>query len=260
MHALLYKLVYKEDRMRTFKPRVPEGGAIKDANSMRAEKYGEFMRSRLEGEYIRFAENALAWSAPAPGGSVLEIGPGPGWAGIMLLKRRPDLRLEGIDASPDMLRAASANAVKEGVGLNARYRIGTAESLEGVPDGSVDLVISRDSLHHWEDPGAAFRSILRVIKPSGSVYLADERRDLTLGAWVFVYAFGFLAMGAFSKFWRSSIRSAYTPEELRGMLPEVPGLAWRVDGGFIDVVIRFGPDARESLPRIPRFFGVSNEA
>jgi SAM-dependent methyltransferase len=235
MYALLYKLVYKEDRMGTLKPRVPEGGAIRDEKSMSAEKYGEFMRSRLEGEYVRFAENALAWGAPAPGGSVLEIGPGPGWAGIMLLKRRPDLRLEGIDASPDMLRAASANAEKEGAGLNARYRIGTAERLEDVPDGSVDLVISRDSLHHWEDPRAAFQSILRVLKPSGRVYLADERRDLSLGAWAFVYAFGFLSMGSFSKYWRSSIRAAYTPEELRRMLPEGQGAAWRVDSGFIDL-------------------------
>lgn len=223
------------------RPRIPEGGAIRDESSMSAEAYGELMRSKLEGEYRRFAEAALAFGSPPEGGRVLEIGPGPGWAGIMLLERRSDLALEGIDASPDMVRAATANAAREGMGARARYRSGYAECLEGVADRSVDLAISRDSLHHWQDPRAAFASILRALKPQGCLYLSDERRDLSIPAWALVYTLGFLAMGGFSKYWRSSIRAGYTAGELRTMLPAEGTRATEVEAGFLELTVRIGP-------------------
>jgi ubiquinone/menaquinone biosynthesis C-methylase UbiE len=226
--------------MRITYRRIPEGGAIDDEPTMSAEEYGKLMLSRLEGEYRRFASSALSFAAPPQGGTVLEIGPGPGWAGIMLLAQRPDLDLVGIDASTDMIRAAQANARDRGVGESASYRLGSAEKLEGIEDASVDLVISRDSLHHWDDPAAAFASMLRVLKPKGRAYLADERRDLSLSAWAFVYAFGLATMGGMSKYWRTSIRSAYTPSELRAMLPEAQGREWIVEGGFVDVHVALG--------------------
>ncbi len=226
--------------MRIQYQRIPEGGAIEDESAMSAEDYGKLMLSRLEGEYRRFASSAIAFASPPEGGRVLEVGPGPGWAGIMLLAQRPDLNLVGIDASADMIRAAMANATARGFGERASYRLGSAEKLEGIADASVDLVISRDSLHHWEDPAAAFAAMLRVLKPEGRVYLSDERRDLSLSAWALVYVFGALSMGGMSKYWRSSIRSAYTPEELRAMLPAVPGRGWIIEGGFIDVHVRLG--------------------
>jgi ubiquinone/menaquinone biosynthesis C-methylase UbiE len=226
--------------MRVQYERIPEGGAIDDAPKMSAEEYGQLMWSRLEGEYRRFAASALDFASPPQGAHVLEIGPGPGWAGIMVLEQRPDLHLIGIELSVDMIRAAEANAVRMGVGERASYRLGSAEKLEGIADSSVDLVFSRDSLHHWDDPGAAFASMLRVLKPEGRVYLSDERRDLSLSAWAFVYVFGLATMGGMSKYWRTSIRSAYTPEELRAMLPEAWGREWIVEGGFIDVRVRLG--------------------
>jgi ubiquinone/menaquinone biosynthesis C-methylase UbiE len=224
--------------MRIQYQRIPEGGAIEDESVMSAEEYGNLMLSRLEGEYRRFASSALAFASPHQGGRVLEVGPGPGWAGILLLAQRPDLSLAGVDSSTDMIRAASANAAAHKVGDRASYRLGSAEKLEGIADASVDLVISRDSLHHWDDPRAAFSSMLRVLRPEGKVYLSDERRDLSLSAWALVYAFGQLSMGGMSKYWRSSIRSAYTPEELRVLLPEAPGREWVVEGGFIDLSLR----------------------
>jgi len=94
--------------MKRIRERIPEGGAIEDEPGMSAEDYGALMYLRLKGEYERFAESALKEAFPAEGASVLEIGPGPGWAGIMLLKRRADMSLTGLDASPDMVRAAAA--------------------------------------------------------------------------------------------------------------------------------------------------------
>jgi len=227
--------------MGTKDARIPEGGAIRDEDAMSAEEYGRLMISRLEGEYRRFAKEALAYGKPPRGGLVLEIGPGPGWAGIMLLKERPDLRLIGIDASEDMLRAASANAKAWGVAGRARYAPGSAEAREGAETGSADLVVSRDSLHHWENPLSAFASIARVLKPDGALYLSDERRNISAAAWAFVAVFGWLSMGRFSRYWRSSIRAGYTAGEARAFAAALVGRERLVEEGFIDLRIMAGP-------------------
>jgi hypothetical protein len=48
-------------------------------------------------------------------------------------------------------------------------------------------------------------------------------------------------MGDFARFWRSSIRAAYTPSELLHMLPPAPGRDWEIKGGFIDLALCLGP-------------------
>jgi len=70
--------------MRKNKPRIPEGGAIEDSSEMTMEQYSETMKKQLGKEYIRFAENVLEKVNPTANSHVLEIGPGPGWAGINL--------------------------------------------------------------------------------------------------------------------------------------------------------------------------------
>lgn len=223
--------------MKRIPDRIPEGGAIKDAPEMPAEEYGRIMIGRLAAEYDRFAADAVAAAGPPRDAAVLEIGPGPGWAGIRLLERNPSFRLVGVDASADMVRAATANAEVRGLGDRAVYRLGTAEALEEVAPNSVDLVISRDSLHHWEDPRRAFDSILRALKPQGSLFLRDERRDISAGAWAFVWGFGTLTMGSLSRYWRSSIRAAYTPGELETLVPKTAGREWEIRRGFLDLTV-----------------------
>jgi len=224
-------------KTRRIPDRIPEGGAIEDEPEMSAERYGQIMIGRLAAEYDRFAADAVDAAGPPPDASVLEIGPGPGWAGIRLLERNPGFHLVGVDASSDMIRAATANAEARGIGNRVAYRLGTAEALEVVSPGSMDLVITRDSLHHWEDPRRAFDSILRVLKPTGSLFLRDERRDISAGAWAFVWILGTLTMGSLSRFWRSSIRAAYTPRELKDMVPKAAGREWTIGGGFLDLTV-----------------------
>ncbi|NLD94132.1 MAG: class I SAM-dependent methyltransferase [Fibrobacter sp.] len=162
------------------KPRIPECGAIKDDNKMTMEQYSEIMKKQLGKEYLRFAGNVITIVTPDNNSKVLEIGPGPGWAGINLLKKRPDLVLDGIEASNDMIRVASVNAKNEGVGNRCNYKNGFAENMTELKDATYDLVISRDSLHHWVDPEKVFLEIKRVLKPDGKIFICDSRRDLKL--------------------------------------------------------------------------------
>lgn len=52
--------------------------------------------------------------------------------------------------------------------------------MKSLKDGSYDLVFSRDSLHHWDDPEKAFLEIKRVLRPDGKIYISDARRDMNL--------------------------------------------------------------------------------
>jgi len=88
--------------MKSIKPRIPEGGAIEDNSEMTMEKYSEMMKKQLDREYIRFADNVIRKINPIENSTVLEIGPGPGWAGINLVKKRTDLKLVGLEPSPDI--------------------------------------------------------------------------------------------------------------------------------------------------------------
>ena len=161
----------------SIKPRVPEGGAIEDTDEMSMEKYSEIMKKRLGREYIKFAGNVITKVDPPKNSKVLEIGPGPGWAGIELLKKRKDLFLDGLEASKDMVRVASRNAADENLSDQTNYFKGFGEDMNTLPDDEYDLVISRDSMHHWDDPEKVFHAIL--FDPlTSSVLSMQEIKDM----------------------------------------------------------------------------------
>ncbi len=217
--------------------RIPEGGAIEDTPDMTTEEYSKIMKQRLGGEYRRFVRHIMQSVKPPEGAKVLEIGPGPGWGGIWLLCERTDLRLDGLEASVDMIRAATKNAETEGVSERIRYLRGIVEQMTEISDNSYDLVISRDSLHHWEEPQQGFREISRVVKPEGRVYIQDMRRDLGFFAKCLVNILGPLFAGRMLKYWKTSIAASYTPEELRKMLSTLQLGHWTVRSNVLELSV-----------------------
>ncbi len=55
---------------------------------------------------------------------------------------------------------------------DASLQVGTAEELP-LPDASIDVVLSTISFHHWQDPLAGLREVMRVLRPGGYCFLAD---------------------------------------------------------------------------------------
>jgi ubiquinone/menaquinone biosynthesis C-methylase UbiE len=51
------------------------------------------------------------------------------------------------------------------------------------PDASFDVVVSTLSLHHWSDPLQVLREIKRVLKPGGTAFILDLRRDANAVYW-----------------------------------------------------------------------------
>jgi ubiquinone/menaquinone biosynthesis C-methylase UbiE len=137
----------------------------------RASRFYDFAARRLlRGVYRRLAED-IARVVPQ-GGAVLDIGTGPGVLLAELARRRPDLRLTGVDLSPDMVAAAERNV--SGFGDRVSARVADVGELP-FPDGSFDMVVSSFSLHHWDDLDAAVPELARVLRPGGRLHLYDFR-------------------------------------------------------------------------------------
>lgn len=138
---------------------------------------------RLTGWFFRslFGPIASDIAAVAPrGGSVLEVGCGPGHLSIRLATRH-GLQVTALDLDPEMIDRARQNAAR-----NAASGPPVPEFLVGdvahLPfgDATVDLVVSTYSMHHWADKAAALAEIARVLRPGGRALIWDLRRGFAL--------------------------------------------------------------------------------
>jgi SAM-dependent methyltransferase len=112
--------------------------------------------------------DVLRRHAELAGRDVLDVGCGQG----RLVRELTALgaRVTGMEISEEQL--AAARAADDGAG--AEYLVGRAESIP-LPDGSVDLVVFRASLHHVPIAQMlpALREAGRVLRPGGYVYAAE---------------------------------------------------------------------------------------
>lgn len=86
------------------------------------------------------------------------------------------------ETAVEMLRAGHGARIERwveqspGVSPTFEYIVSAAETLP-LPDASVDMVISIESIEHWCDVDAALAGIRRVLKPHGALILTTPNRD-----------------------------------------------------------------------------------
>jgi ubiquinone/menaquinone biosynthesis C-methylase UbiE len=97
---------------------------------------------------------------------VLDVGCGTGRLLRKVGAHWPAAELTGVDATEEMIEVARRSTPA------ATFYVGVAESLP-LPDDSMDMVLSTDSLHHWNDRAAGVREVTRVLRPGGRFFLAD---------------------------------------------------------------------------------------
>jgi len=127
----------------------------------------------LLGRERAFRERLVRLARLDPGQSVLDIGCGTGSLAISAKRRvGPSGRVEGIDASPEMIARARKKATKAGV--DVAFTNGVVEALP-FPDGYFDAVLSTLMLHHLPRDARrqCARQMRRVLKPGGRVLAVD---------------------------------------------------------------------------------------
>lgn len=116
----------------------------------------------------------LAASGVRSGDRVLDVGCGPGYLARMMARAvGSEGSVVGIDAAPEMTEYAGRRARHL---PSCRFEPGDAQSL-AFPDATFDVVVSSLLIHHLPEDGRprAVREMLRVLRPGGTLLLADFR-------------------------------------------------------------------------------------
>ena len=118
-----------------------------------------------------FGTEHRGWACSRATGDTLEVAIG---TGLNLPHYRPDVRLTGIDLSPEMLALAVTRAKQ----LRRAIRLteGDAQDLP-FADRSFDTVVCTYALCSVRDDGGAISEMHRVLRPGGRLILVDHIRS-----------------------------------------------------------------------------------
>jgi ubiquinone/menaquinone biosynthesis C-methylase UbiE len=105
-------------------------------------------------------------------GLILDLGTGPGYLPIEIVKRVPDINIMGVDLSRKLIQMAQAKAAKAGLSDQLRFEVGNSARLH-FDNESFDMVISTGMLHSLKDPVAVLKEIYRVLKNGAEAWIYD---------------------------------------------------------------------------------------
>ena len=148
--------------------------------SMTATSHQELILDQFTRQAIPFSnaktiadESALRllveFSRAGPQDSVLDVACGGGL--VVCAFAKVVQHATGIDVTPAMLDRSRALARDEGLS-NVSWKQGDVESLP-YPDGAFTIVVSRFTFHHFQNPLAVLKEMVRVCAPNGHVVVAD---------------------------------------------------------------------------------------
>jgi ubiquinone/menaquinone biosynthesis C-methylase UbiE len=118
---------------------------------------------------VQMYREAIKTVSPEEWESLLEVGCGNCGGLDYLLDNDHGKRLAGVDISETIIRKS-----RERIGPAVELRAAPAEDLP-FDTGSFDLVLTIESSNFFSDAKRAFREIRRVLKPEGSLVVADFR-------------------------------------------------------------------------------------
>jgi ubiquinone/menaquinone biosynthesis C-methylase UbiE len=168
-----------------------------------------------------------------PQGRAVDLGSGPGHLVIKLAQMAPLLHVTGLDLSDEMLAEAEHHAYQSGLARRVSFRKGDAARIP-LPDGSLDLIVSTLSLHHWSDPIAVLDEIARVMRPGGAFLIFDLRRDLAAPFYLLLWFATHCVVPAALRRVNEPLASrhaAFTPREAASLLERSELKGWQVTRG-----------------------------
>lgn len=137
-----------------------------------ASLYEKASRLVIKSYYRQVAEEILSCCSH---GLFLDLGTGPGYLPLELVKHSPAVRIIGIDLSRPLIRMARANAARAGCIARVHFEVGNAAHLRFRSD-SFDGVVSSGMLHVLRDPVCVLRECWRVLKTGHQAWIYDPAR------------------------------------------------------------------------------------
>jgi len=108
-------------------------------------------------------------AAPNPGDTMLDVACG---GGLVVCAFAPHVKhATGIDMTPAMLDRSRALAGEKGI-ANVSWQEGDVTALP-YPDGAFTIVVTRFAVHHFPDPSAVLREMVRVCAAGGRIVVVD---------------------------------------------------------------------------------------
>ena len=123
----------------------------------------------IEAYYGQVAEEIVS---AFKSGDILDLGTGPGYLPIEIVKRAPAINIIGVDLSRKLIQMARANASNAGLSRQLRFEVGNSARLH-FDNASFDMVISTGMLHSLKRPVAVLKEIHRVLKPGAEAWIYD---------------------------------------------------------------------------------------
>ena len=108
-------------------------------------------------------------------GVMLDLGTGPGYLPVEILKRSCDIKIIGVDLSRRLIQMARENAQLAGLSDRLSFELGNASRLR-FNEGDFDMVLSTGMLHSLKQPVKVFQEIYRVLKKGAEAWIYDPAR------------------------------------------------------------------------------------
>ncbi|SOE80818.1 Glycosyl transferase family 2 [Caballeronia arationis] len=132
------------------------------------ERYIPGMSTEIELEHMHRYVVARKLAA---GKRVLDIACGEGYGSYALALSASSV--VGVDISEDAVQHATKTYTREGLPLE--FKVGSAAAIP-LPDASVDLVVSFETIEHHDQHEAMIAEIRRVLKPGGSLIISSPNK------------------------------------------------------------------------------------
>src|SRR6516162_6802587 len=183
---------------------------------------------------------------PTPNDRLLDVACGPG---LVVCAFAPYVQAAtGIDVTPAMLERARQLAAEKGL-ANVAWRQGDVYSLP-YGDASFTIATTRFSVHHFLDPAAVLREMVRVCAPGGRIVVVDDHapEDPAKAA----------AFNRLEKLRDPSHSRCLTLTELKGLfggagLPEPDATFYELRGDVPSLLARSFPNPGDDLRIIEMF-------
>jgi len=134
-----------------------------------ASSYEKASRMVIDGYYSKVADEIVSHIRQ---GVILDLGTGPGYLPVEIVKRAPDINITGLDLSRKLIRIARANAQKAGLSSQLSFEVGNSARLR-FDDAVFDMVISTGMLHSLKNPVNVLTEISRVLKEGAEAWIYD---------------------------------------------------------------------------------------